>query len=131
MADGTVDMIATDHAPHSAEEKSKGFDKSLNGILGLETAFPVMYTALVREGVVTAERLAELMSTNPAKRFSLESGALKEGAPADITVACTDEIFRIDPETFRSKGRSTPFEGMEVSGRILYTICSGKIVFQK
>ena len=131
VADGTVDMIATDHAPHSAEEKAKGFDKSLNGILGLETAFPVMYTALVKEGVITKERLVELMSTNPAVRFSLDSGELKEGAPADITVAGVDESFLIDPETFKSKGRSTPFEGMEVSGRILYTICSGKTVFQK
>ena len=131
VADGTVDMIATDHAPHSAEEKAKGFDKSLNGILGLETAFPVMYTALVKEGVITKERLVELMSTNPAGRFSLDSGELKEGAPADITIAGTDESFLIDPETFKSKGRSTPFEGMEVSGRILYTICSGKTVFQK
>jgi dihydroorotase len=141
IADGTIDMIATDHAPHSAEEKSKGFAGSLNGILGLEAAFPVMYTSLVETKIISLERLIELMSIAPARRFGLcgqekqDAGAdgqfdtLVSGARADITVIDLNEAFTIDPEKFMSKGRSTPFSGMAVRGKIKYTIADGKIVF--
>lgn len=129
VADGTVDMIATDHAPHSPEEKAGGFEKSMNGILGLETAFPVMYTSLVEGGVIEMPRLIELMSTNPAKRFSIEGGAMEAGKAADIAVVDLDEEFHIDPETFKSKGRSTPFEGMKVHGKVKCTVSSGEIVY--
>ena len=129
VADGTVDMIATDHAPHSSEEKSGGFEKSMNGILGLETAFPVMYTSLVEGGVIDMSRLIELMSTNPAKRFSIEGGVIEAGKAADIAVVDLNEEFHIDPAAFKSKGRSTPFEGMKVRGKVKCTISEGNIVY--
>ena len=131
IKDGTIDMIATDHAPHSAEEKSKGFEGSLNGIIGLETAFPVMYSALVLgmynggEGIITFEKLIDLMSGAPARRFGLESGKLEPGAAADLTIVNFDEEFEIDPTIFRSKGRSTPFEGMKVRGAVYGVMVDG------
>ena len=130
-ADGTLDMIATDHAPHSAEEKSKGFKGSLNGILGLEAAFPVMYTSLVEGGVIPVDRLVQLMSTNPAKRFGLPGGELKEGGAADLAVVDLEDVFTIDPSGWKSKGRSTPFEGMKVSGRVIMTMTEGNIVYER
>ncbi len=112
LADGTVDMIATDHAPHAAEEKSRGFAGSLNGIVGLETAFPVLYTKLVKTGCITLERLIEAMSVAPAKRFSIDiSGCF---AAYDLA-----SCYVIDPDDFLSKGRSTPFAGMRVYGKCL------------
>ena len=131
VADGTVDMIATDHAPHSAEEKSRGFKGSLNGILGLESAFPVMYTQLVEGGVIDVARLITLMSTAPAQRFGLPGGRIEAGAAADLAVVDLEEQFRIDPSGWKSKGRSTPFEGMDVSGRIMLTMTEGKIVYER
>ena len=131
-------MIATDHAPHSKEEKSKGFKDSLNGILGLEAAFPVMYTCMVEKGIITIQRLIELMSIAPARRFGLdgvdklsfpECGMIREGARADLAIIDTDHEYIIDPEKFLSKGRSTPFSGMAVKGKIKYTISEGKVVF--
>ena len=130
-ADGTLDMIATDHAPHSAEEKSKGFKGSLNGILGLEAAFPVMYTSLVEGGVIPADRLVQLMSTGPAKRFGLPGGELKEGGAADLAVVDLEDVFTIDPSGWKSKGHSTPFEGMKVSGRVMMTMTEGNIVYER
>ncbi|MCR5353551.1 MAG: dihydroorotase [Clostridiales bacterium] len=112
LADGTVDIVATDHAPHSKEEKSRGFKDSLNGIVGLETAFPVLYTFLVKRGLITLERLIEAMSTVPAKRFSIDISGF---AAAYDLAAC----YVIDSEKFLSKGRSTPFEGMRVYGKSL------------
>lgn len=138
IIDGTVDMIATDHAPHSKEEKSKGFKDSLNGILGLEAAFPVMYTCMVEKGIITIQRLIELMSIAPARRFGLdgvdklsfpECGMIREGARADLAIIDIDHEYIIDPEKFLSKGRSTPFSGMAVKGKIKYTISEGKVVF--
>ncbi len=131
IKDGTIDMIATDHAPHSAEEKSKGFEGSLNGIIGLETAFPVMYSALVLgmynggEGIITFEKLIDLMSGAPARRFGIEGGRLEPGAVADLAIVNFDEEFVIDPSTFRSKGRSTPFEGMKVRGSVYGVMVDG------
>lgn len=126
LLDGTVDMIATDHAPHSAEEKSRGLEKSLFGIVGLETAFPVLYTHLVKPGILTLDKLIELMSTNPAKRFGIPR---EEGA--DFTVFDLDANYTIDPSEFRSMGKSSPFAGQEVFGRCLLTVCGGEIVWQE
>ena len=122
--DGTIDMIATDHAPHSAEEKGRSLEKSLMGVAGLETAFPVMYTKLVKTGVITLEKLVELMAINPRKRFGLPE-------TDDICVFDLNEEYEIDPEEFLTKGRSTPFEGDKVYGRCLLTVCDGKVVYSK
>ncbi len=128
IKDGTIDMIATDHAPHSAEEKAKGLAGSLMGIVGLETAFPLLYTHLVMPGIVTLEKLMELMHTNPSNRFGLGS-ELAIGAPADLTVFDLTKEYRIDPEAFLTKGRSTPFAGEMVFGKCEMTMCKGVIVY--
>lgn len=130
LLDGTVDMIATDHAPHSAEEKSRGLEKSLFGIVGLETAFPVLYTHLVKTGVLSLEKLVERMSVEPARRFGI-GAPLEEGAPADFTVFDLDKRYTIDPAEFCSMGKSSPFAGQEVFGRCLLTVCGGEIVWQE
>ena len=130
LLDGTVDMIATDHAPHSAEEKSKGLEKSLFGVVGLETAFPVLYTELVKTGVLTLDRLIDAMVTRPARRFGIGTPALKEGAPADLTVFDLNESYKIDPADFLSMGRATPFAGRTVFGKCMLTLCGGEIAWQ-
>lgn len=122
IRDGTIDMIATDHAPHGSEEKSRGLQNSLMGVVGLETAFPVMYTYLVKKGIITLERLIELMAINPRRRFGLEE-------TDDICVYDLQSEYKIDPGEFKSKGKSTPFDGMTVSGKNLLTICGGKAVW--
>ncbi len=129
IKDGTVDMIATDHAPHSLEEKSKGLEKSAMGIVGIETAFPVLYTKLVKTGVITLEKLVELMSVNPSKRFGFDI-EIKEGKGANLTVFNLDKEYEINPEEFISKGRATPFKGMKVFGKCLMTMCDGTIVWK-
>ena len=129
IKDCTIDMIATDHAPHSAEEKSGGLEKSLNGIVGLETAFPILYTKLVKTGVITLEKLIEVMQINPAKRFGLGSG-LEIGKHADLTVFSLNNEYTIDPENFLSKGLATPFEGERVFGKCLLTMVGGKPVWE-
>ena len=121
LKDGTIDMIATDHAPHSAEEKAKGLKDSLMGIVGIETAFPLLYTHLVKEGIITLEKLIELMSINPRKRFNLPLNN-------DYCVWDLDEKYTIDPEKFLSKGRSTPFEGWEVYAKHILTIINGQVL---
>ena len=123
IQDGTIDMIATDHAPHSAEEKSKGLEKSAFGVVGIETAFPVCYTYLVKTGIITMERLMELLVTNPRARFGLPLGA-------DFSVWDLDSEYEIDPANFLSMGKATPFEGWKVQGKCLLTVCDGKIVYQ-
>ena len=123
VLDGTIDMIATDHAPHSAEEKSKGLAGSAFGITGLETAFPLLYTHLVRTGVLEMDRLIELLCHAPRKRFSIPAGN-------DFSVWDLDSAYRIDPAQFLSMGKATPFEGMEVYGKCLLTVCGGKIVYK-
>lgn len=130
ILDGTVDMIATDHAPHSAEEKSRGLKDSLMGVVGLETAVPVLYTNLVRTGVISLEKLIELMHDNPSKRFSLGAD-IEIGAPADLAVFNFEKEYMINPQEFLSMGKATPFEGMQVYGRCLMTVCGGKIVWQE
>lgn len=122
LQDGTIDMIATDHAPHGSEEKSRGLQNSLMGIVGLETAFPVMYTYLVKKGIITLEKLIELMATNPRRRFGLQS-------TDDICVYDLQSEYKIDPCEFKSKGKSTPFDGLTVAGKNLLTVCGGKAVW--
>lgn len=128
IKDGTVDMIATDHAPHSLEEKSKGLKGSLMGIVGIETAFAVLYTHLVRKNVISLEKLIELLSENPKKRFGI-GGELEIGARADLCVFDLDREYEINPEKFASKGRSTPFAGDKVFGKCKMTIANGKVVW--
>ena len=123
IKDGTIDMIATDHAPHSAEEKSKGLKDSAFGIVGLETAFSLMYTYLVKENVISLEKLVELMAINPRKRFNIP-------LTNDYTVWDLHESTNIDPREFLSKGRATPFEGMKVFGKCLITVANGKEVYK-
>jgi dihydroorotase len=128
IADGTVDIIATDHAPHSAEEKSGGLSDSLNGIVGLETAFPVLYTGLVKTGELTLERLLELMQVNPSRRFGI-GGQIAVGEQADVTVFELANAFEITSEQFLSQGRATPFEGDTVFGKCLLTLVDGVPAF--
>lgn len=123
IKDGTIDMIATDHAPHSAEEKGRGLEKSLMGVVGLETAFPVLYTELVKKNIITLERLVELMSFKPKERFGIDTGC-------DFAVFGIDEPYKIDPNEFLSMGRATPFVGREVFGRCLLTVHGGKAVYK-
>ena len=130
LLDGAVDMIATDHAPHSREEKSRGLEKSLFGIVGLETAFPVLYTELVKPGVLTLEKLVDLLVANPARRFGVGSPEIKEGAAADLTVFDLNASYEIDPADFLSMGRATPFAGRRVFGKCLLTVCGGKVVWE-
>ena len=131
ICDGTIDMIATDHAPHSAEEKSKGLAGSAFGIVGLETSFPILYTHLVKKGIITLEKLIELMSVNPRKRFGFEGGAIEDGAPADLTVIDLNRHFTIDPANFVSMGKATPFTGWEVYGKVVMTLVEGEIVYDE
>ena len=122
LTDGTIDMIATDHAPHSPEEKSRGLEGSAFGIVGLETAFPLLYTGLVRRGILSLDRLVELMAVAPRKRFGLPLGA-------DFCVWDLDEVSRIDPADFLSRGKATPFEGWEVFGKCVLTVMDGHPVY--
>ena len=122
LIDGTIDMIATDHAPHSAEEKSKGLEGSLMGVVGIETAFPVLYTKLVKTGIISLERLVELLSINPRKRFGLAE-------TKDYTVWDLEKEFTVDPDEFMSMGRATPFKGEKLYGRCCLTVCNGKVAY--
>jgi dihydroorotase len=121
VLDGTIGMIATDHAPHSAEEKSRGLEKSAFGIVGLETAFPLMYTHFVRTGIMSMEKLVDLMCYNARERFGIPLG---EG----FSVWALDEEFVVEPENFKSKGRATPFEGDRLFGVCKATVYNGKII---
>ena len=129
IVDGTIDVIATDHAPHTAEQKSKGFCGSANGIVGLETAFPVIYTRLVKTGIITPAKAVELMSESPRRIFGIDGG-LREGEKAEIAVFDITDEYRIDSSSFETKGRSTPFEGWSVSGRCIAVIHNGRIVYK-
>ena len=122
ICDGTVEMIATDHAPHSAEEKSRGLEKSLMGVVGLETAFPTLYTGLVKTGIITLDELVKLMSKNPRERFGIESDV-------GFSVWNLDEEYTVNPSEFATMGRSTPFEGVRVFGKNIATVCDGKLVY--
>ena len=122
LLDGTVDMIATDHAPHSAEEKSRGLAGSAMGVVGLETAFPALYTGLFRTGILPLEKLIACLSDNPRRRFGFPLGR-------DFSVWDLSRAEKVDPNTFLSMGRSTPFEGMELFGKNLLTVKDGRIVY--
>ena len=124
ILDGTIDMIATDHAPHSAEEKAKGLKDSVFGIVGIETSFALMYTYFVKTGKLTLERLVELMSTNPAKRFNID-------IDGDFSVWDLDKEWVVNPQEFLSKGKSTPFEGYSLYAENLMTFKKGKLVYNR
>ena len=124
LADGTIDMIATDHAPHSAAEKARGLEKSAFGIVGLETAFPLLYTGLVKTGVIGLEKLISLMSAAPRERFHIPAG---EG----FSVWDLDAAYTVDPAKFLSMGQATPFEGRTVYGQCVLTVSEGKTVYRK
>ena len=126
IKNGTIDMIATDHAPHSEEEKSRGLENSAMGIVGLETAFPILYTKLVKTGIITVEDLIRLMSTNPRKRFGLPS-AEENG---DYAIWNIDEAYRIDASKFYSKGKSSPFINETVYGKCILNVVNNKIVWK-
>lgn len=131
LQDGTIDMIATDHAPHSAEEKSKGFAGSAFGIVGIETAFPVLYKELVEKDIISPEKLVEMLYEGPRKRFGMDVCTLEEELAKDrptFALWDLDEEYTVDPEKFLSKGKSTPFEGWEVKGRCMMTVVDGKII---
>jgi dihydroorotase len=123
IKDGTIDMIATDHAPHSAEEKGRGLEGSAFGIVGIETAFPILYTYLVKPGVITLEKLIDLLANNPRKRFGIPMGE-------EFTVWDLEAEEVVDPETFLSKGKATPFTGYTLTGKCMLTVCDGKIVYE-
>lgn len=122
ILDGTIDMIATDHAPHSAEEKSLGLEKSAFGIVGIETAFPILYTCLVKPGILSLNKLLDLLCVNPRRRFGLPLGT-------DYSIWDLNAAYPIAPEDFLSKGRATPFAGWQVNGKCIATICDGKLVY--
>ena len=122
ILDGTIDMIATDHAPHSAEEKSRGLEKSAFGIVGIETAFPILYTYLVKPGILSLNKLLELLCVNPRRRFGLPLGT-------DYSIWDLNAAYPIDPEDFLSKGRATPFAGWQVNGKCIATVCDGKLAY--
>ena len=129
LQDGTIEVIATDHAPHSAEEKGRGLERSAMGIVGLECAFGVLYTHLVEKGLLSLETLIDRMATNPGRLFGL-GGVIETGAPADFTVLDLETEYEIDPETFLSKGRAPPFAGWRVKGRAAMTVVGGKCVYE-
>ena len=123
ILDGTIDMIATDHAPHSVDEKNRGLSGSAFGIVGLETAFPVLYTHLVKNGILTLNHLIDLLSQNPRKRFNIPVGN-------DFTVWNLNKHITVDPDKFISKGRATPFAGWSLDGECVMTVCDGKVVYK-
>ena len=123
ILDGTIDMIATDHAPHSAEEKSRGLEKSAFGVVGIETAFPILYTYLVKPGILSLDRLVELLAVNPRKRFHIPLGC-------DYSVWDLNAQTTVDPKDFLSQGKASPFTGWKISGTCLATVCDGKIVYK-
>ena len=130
IKDGTIEVIATDHAPHTAEEKSRGLKGSMMGIVGIETSFAICYTHLVRKGVITIEKLIALMSENPRRIFRL-GGAMREGERADIAIYDIREPYKIDSAEFLSMGKATPFEGEEVYGRCVMTLFGGEMVWKE
>ncbi|MDE7403202.1 MAG: dihydroorotase [Muribaculaceae bacterium] len=128
IKDGTIDCIASDHAPHSAEEKSRGLEKSAMGVTGLEVSASAIYTYLVKPGIISMQRMVELMADNPRKIFGI-SGGLQPGDRADVTLFDPETVQIVDPKEFLSKGKATPFEGTELYGRIIMTFASGKQVY--
>jgi dihydroorotase len=129
LRDGSIDVIATDHAPHHADEKSLEFDRAPFGIVGLETCVPICLDRLVHAGVIGLPRLVELLSTNPARALGLPGGAIREGEPADLTILAPDESVTIDARALKSKSKNTPFDGWTLKGAVAATIVGGRVVF--
>ncbi|MBE6185815.1 MAG: dihydroorotase [Rikenellaceae bacterium] len=130
LQDGTIDVVATDHAPHTAEEKSRGLERSAMGVVGIETSFAVIYTKLVKAGIISLEKAVEVLAEAPRKIFKL-GGGLKEGEAADIAVFDLEKEFTVDPDTFLSKGRSTPFEGWQLQGECCLTLVDGRVAYER
>lgn len=130
VLDGTIDVIATDHAPHSADEKAKGLAKSAMGVVGLETAFAVLYTKLVKTGILPLEKLINMMSVRPREIFGFDGGKIEEGQVADLALLDLDTKWTVNPDNFETLGRATPFEGWELQGKNILTICEGEIVYE-
>ncbi len=131
LIDGTVDMVATDHAPHTAEEKAQGLEKSLMGVVGIETAFPILYTNLVMSNIMPLETLIDRMAVAPRRAFGIGGGEIELGAKADLAVLDLTSKYIVNPDDFLSKGKATPFEGWLVYGENTMTIVDGKIVWKK
>ena len=131
VKDGTIDLVATDHAPHHYDEKEREFADAPNGIVGLETALAVIVTNLVESGIITYAQMVERMSCAPAKLFNLPGGSLRRGTVADVTVFNPGEAWMVDPATFLSKGRNTPYAGMALRGKAVCTIVAGQIVYRQ
>ncbi len=131
LSENVMDVIATDHAPHSQEEKEKSIQFAPFGIVGLETAFPLTVTYLVKKGHLTLSQMVEKLSVNPAAILGVEGGTLREGAPADLVIANLDEKYQIDKNTFFSKGKNTPFDGLEVYGKIEKTMVAGRFIYEE
>ncbi len=130
LKEGIIEVISTDHAPHSAEEKSKPMEEAPFGIVGLETSLPLSYTYLVDKGIISLSELVEKMSLNPARILGIDKGNIDVGNVADITIFDTEAAYDIDPETFVSKGKNTPFAGMTVKGEVRYTIMAGEVTYE-
>ena len=130
LQDGTIDVVATDHAPHTADEKSRGLELSAMGVVGLETSFAVIYTKLVKQGIISLEKAIEVLAEAPRRIFGL-GGALQEGEAADIAVFDLEKSYTVDPSTFLTMGRSTPFEGWELQGECCLTLVDGRIAYEK
>jgi len=131
LADGTLDTVATDHAPHHYDEKEAAFTEAPNGIVGLETALGIMLTRVVGEGVIDLPTLIDRMSWGPARAFNLPGGTLAEGSLADVTIFDPTEKWIVDPAEFKSKSRNTPFAGRELVGRPKMTLVGGRFVFER
>ena len=129
LSEDIMDVISTDHAPHSAEEKARDLTKAPFGIVGLETSVALTITNLVKPGHITPMQMAAKMSYNPAKVLRIDKGTLNEGSIADVTIINPDQEWMINPEDFVSKGKNTPFGGKKVSGKVKYTILNGKVVY--
>ena len=130
LQDGTIDVVATDHAPHTAEEKSRGLERSAMGVVGIETSFAVIYTKLVKEGIISLEKAVDVLAEAPRRIFNL-GGGLQEGEAADIAVFDLEKSFTVDPSTFLSKGRSTPFEGWQLQGECCLTLVDGRVAYER
>jgi len=131
LLDGTIDFIATDHAPHTEEEKNETMQRAPFGIVGLETAFPLLYTRFVKTGEWTLKELVDYMTIKPAEAFALPYGKLEEGQIADITLIDLNKEMAIDKKSFLSKGQNTPFDKLTVSGWPVMTLASGKVVYEE
>ncbi|MUV40032.1 Dihydroorotase [Lentibacillus sp. JNUCC-1] len=131
LKDGTIDFIATDHAPHAEDEKALGFMQAPFGIVGLETCFSLMYTHLVKRGILTLSELVACMTRKPADVFGLPYGRLEENSAADLVLVDLEHAYQIDPADFESLGKNTPFTNWQVEGKVLWTMVEGEIVYEE